>query len=264
MSKGLGDKLKAVEQVEAGRRANRSLPLMARLDGKAFHTLTKDMKRPFDAAFSQLMIETTKFLCSETHAKLAFTQSDEITLFWVNESEESEFLFGGKFQKLTSVLASMAGAFFSTKLVELWTKNRQRGEVPSLAFFDCRVWSVGTMNDVFENFLWRQQDATKNSISMAAHSFFGAKKLEGVPTETKKQLLRTVGFVWEDQPPFFKLGTFVGRVKKLVELTKERLEKMPARFRPMEPVVERKEWADLGVASLIDKETFERLLGLVC
>lgn len=225
----LGDRLKAVEQSEAGRRANRDWPLMARLDGRAFHTFTRGLARPYDTRLSDLMVDTTKYLVEQTHAKVGYTQSDEISLFWVNktEAEESAYMFDGKYQKLCSVLAGMASAYFTKEL-----EKRIPEKAHLLGIFDCRVWNVEDLGEVYLNYLWRQDDAIKNSISMAAQAHFSPKQLHGVGSEAKKQMLRDIGKPWEVEPDFFKWGSFVQRKTFQAELTAEQLEKIPERFRP--------------------------------
>lgn len=229
----LGDSLKRIEQIEAGRFADPNKPLMARLDGKAFHSFTRGLPRPYDARLSGLMIATTKYLVEQTHAKIGFSQSDEIQLCWWNTDPhvESCYMFGGKFQKLTSVLAGMASAFF-TREVSLYIPERAN----SVVVFDCRVWNVDSKKDVKLNYLWRQQDAIKNSISMAAQAHFSHQQLNCVGSEGKKQMLRDIGYAWEDEKQFFKMGTFVQRVNREVELTVDQLIKIPEKYRPVGPV----------------------------
>ena len=225
----IGDILKAQEQMEAGRRAVRDKPLMARLDGKAFHTFTRGLRRPYDPRLSELMIDTTKFLVEKTHAKLGYCQSDEISLFWHNEDPlaESSYMFDGKYQKLTSVLASMAAAYFNVELRERIPEKQDAYPV-----FDCRVWNVDDMNDVYLNFKWRQDDAIKNSISMKAQAHFSAKTLHGIGSEEKKEMLRAISCPWEKEPDFFRWGSFVKRVNKLVALQEEARMAIPSKYRP--------------------------------
>jgi len=230
----LGDRLKQQEQVEAGRRANHGIPLMARLDGRAFHTFTRGLPRPYDVRLSTLMIDTARFLVEETHARLGYTQSDEISLVWWNDDPEAEssYLFDGKIQKMTSVLAGMASAYFTRCLPE-----RIPEKANMLATFDCRVWNVPSKHEAFLNFLWRQDDAIKNSISMAAQAHFSHKRLHAVDSEAKKQLLRELGKPWENEPTFFKSGTFVRRELQLKPMTAEQLEKIPEKYRPTGPIM---------------------------
>lgn len=78
----LGDRCKRFEAAEAGRRAMPGIPLLARLDGRAFHTFTRGLNRPFDERFGRCMVETARTLVDNLHALVAYTQSDEITLIW--------------------------------------------------------------------------------------------------------------------------------------------------------------------------------------
>jgi tRNA(His) guanylyltransferase len=260
-SRARGDRLKAVEQVEAGRRADPTLPLMARLDGRSFSVFTRGLKRPFDERLSLLMVDTCRHLVGEMHAALGYTQSDEITLFWPvpaiakDTGKPGEFLFGGKFQKLTSTLAAVATAFFVTELPKRIPEKA--GTLPS---FDCRVWSV-TLEEAFESCVWRQDDAIKNSISMAAQACFPHAQLTGKGSEQKKALLREIGKPWESEPVFFQMGTFVRRESRLVELTAEQLEKIPEKHRPTE-AVQRSEVAALEVGYLPKSAIGRQLFGL--
>jgi|SRR5579859_902468 len=232
----LGDRLKAEEQKEAGRRLRHDLPIIARLDGKAFHTFTRGLERPYDTRLSQLMEDTTKYLVEKTHAKIGYTQSDEISLSWwqgdLSDGSESSYAFDAKIQKLCSVYAGMASGFFNRHL-----PARIPEKSDSIIAFDCRVWNVADVHEVFLNYLWRQDDAIKNSISMAAQARFSHKQLHGVDSEGKKQLLRSIGKPWEDEPLFFRMGTFVQRITKNIELTKDQLDKIPENYRPIGTVV---------------------------
>lgn len=230
MEASLGDRLKDIEQTEAGRRAVVGKPIMVRLDGRHFSLFTKGLKRPFDGRMSQLMIETTKYLLKETSALIGYTQSDEITLVYYET--EGQYLFGGKYQKLTSTLAAMASAFFNKKLPEYLPEK-----VDQIPTFDCRVWQVENMREAYLNFLWRQNDASKNSISMLAQSIFSHKELLGVNSEEKKRMCSEKGENWNSYPQYFKYGTFVKRVTREVYLTPEQFAVIPEKHRPIGPVI---------------------------
>ena len=232
-SDSLGDRMKLLEQQEAGRAAFRQLPLLARLDGRAFHSFCRGLQRPFDARLSDLMLDTTKFLVDEVQATVGYTQSDEISLCWVLEDDRQSFLFNGKFQKLTSVLAALATGFFNKQL-----SSRIPEKAHQLPVFDCRVWSVPNLLEAYHTFLWRQQDATKNAISMAAHTYFPHKSLQGVPgSQMQERLFTEKGINFNDYPAFFKRGTFVKRQQILKELTAAELAGIPEAHRPTGPVV---------------------------
>lgn len=244
MSDTLGDRLKQLEAVEAGRRAPKGLPLMARLDGRSFHTWTRGLRRPYDDALSSLMIKTTKQLVQETHATVGYTQSDEITLCWyVKADSPGEYMFDGKFQKLTSVLASIATAYFNLEGLKHFSLPR------SLATFDCRVWSVPDLRTAYLNFLWRELDATKNAISMAASTYYSPKQLHGKTGAERVEMLAQAGINFEDYPNFFKRGAYVRRVNVWKELTPEELFNIPEQFRPS-GLVQRSEVVELDLAPL--------------
>lgn len=258
----LGDRLKEQERAEAGRAASHELPLMARLDGRAFHTFTQGLKRPYDERLTSLMVDTTKYLVDRTHAVVGYTQSDEITLCWLPTTLEdsylvdpkSNYLFDGKYQKLTSVLASTATTYFVRHLAEAIPEKAH--ELPT---FDCRVWNVPDNRDAYLNFLWRQDDAIKNSISMAAQAEFSHRMLHGVNGPQKKEMLAEKGKLWDDHPGFFKWGTFVQRQVKEVFLTDEELDKINQKYRPTGPV-KRSIVVDLDLGPLRDVQEASKVL----
>src|SRR5437868_6317488 len=109
----LGDRCKRFEMAEAGRKAMPGLPVLARLDGRAFHTFTRGLLRPYDTRMTHCMVETTRFLIEQLEACIGYTQSDEITLAWYEPpGSTTAYPFDGRFQKLTSVLAGLASARF--------------------------------------------------------------------------------------------------------------------------------------------------------
>lgn len=73
-------------------------PILVRLDGKAFHTFTKGLQRPFDKRLSDLMVDTTKFLVEQSNATVGYTQSDEISLAIYTEDPNSEVYFGEEYR----------------------------------------------------------------------------------------------------------------------------------------------------------------------
>lgn len=205
----LGDRMKQWESVETSRKAMRGLPLLARLDGRSFHSYTRGLSRPYDNRLSTCMIETMKYLVQETNALTGYVQSDEISLLWdVDVASQSQFMFDGKFQKLTSVLAGMASAKFARLAGQFLPEKDDM-----LPVFDCRVWQVPNRAEAANTFLWRELDATKNAISMAAFSMFSDKELHGKNGSEKQEMMFALrGINFNDYPPFFKRGTYAKRV----------------------------------------------------
>lgn len=230
----LGDRMKSYEFPSTSRKAFKGQPLVVRLDGKSFHNFTKGLKRPYDERLSKLMVATTTALVDRFQAKVGYTQSDEISLVWNIECDSSaEFPFDGRFQKMESLLASYATAFFNKKLAEFLPEKED--ELPT---FDARAFVVPNLMEAYHALLWRQQDATKNAISMAAQSMFSHKQLQKKNgAEMQEMMWSTHGVNFNDYPAFFKRGTFVRRVKRERLLTQEELAKVPEAHRPTGPVV---------------------------
>ena len=239
-----GDRMKSYEAQESGRRFIPLLPVYARIDGRCFSRFTKGMERPYDIAMSRAMIDTTKFLVSETHALIGYAQSDEISLVWLQKQYDSEIFFSGKIQKTVSVLASMAAAAF-TRIC--YADKCLRSIAERLTpHFDCRAFQLPSKVEAANVFLWREQDATKNAISMAARSFYSHKELHGKTGPEMQEMLWQKGQNFNDYPAFFKRGTFVRRVVVQRELTAEERVRIPVKHQPPKgEVVIRAEIAEL-------------------
>lgn len=227
----MGDRHKAFEIREAGRRLMPGLPAIVRLDGRSFHSFTKNLGRPFDSRLSQAMVETTKFLVQESNASIGYTQSDEITLVFPNVDPTKQMLFDGKVQKICSVLASLASVKFNREVLSYIPEKAHL-----LPVFDARVYNYPTLELTAENLVWRESDATRNSLTMAAHAFYPANELHKAGYAQKHEMLFAKGVNWNDYPVFFKRGTYVRRELVMKELTAEELSLIPEKHRPAGPV----------------------------
>lgn len=222
MSDALGNRMKLYESTEAGRRLLPLLPVIARIDGRAFHSFTRGMRRPFDPDFTTAMVETTQHLVEETNACMGYTQSDEITLAWHSTDIKSQIWFDGRIHKMVSLLAAHATLHFYLAVSRLLPDYASR-----LPTFDARVWSVPTRTEGANAFLWREWDATKNSISMAASTYYSDSELHGLDGSAKQQLLFRKGVNWNDYPACFKRGTYIQRRPVLHRFTAEELMNLP-------------------------------------
>lgn len=228
-SQDFGDRMKFYEQAEAGRKAMPMLPVLVRLDGKGFSKYTKGLERPYDQRLSDIMVEVTRTIVEDTCACVGYTQSDEISLVYYSDDRESQVFFDGKLQKMCSVLASMATAKFN---------ELAKAKFPDkpLAFFDCRVWTVPNLAEAANTFLWRELDASKNSISMAARHYYSHNELNNKNGAEMQEMLFQKGVNWNDYPSFFKRGTFIQRRKRLRTMSEAELSDIPEKFRPTAPV----------------------------
>ena len=219
-----GDRMKMYENQTCGVKMLPRIPVIARLDGKGFSKFTKGLKRPYDERLSNLMVETVKYLVKETNANCGYTQSDEITLMWYTDKIESSIYFDGRLFKMISDLASMCSVFFNKELPKYLPEKSDK-----MPRFDCRVYNVPTLDEAVNSFLWREQDATKNSISMAAQSVYSHSELMNKNGSDKQEMLFEKGINWNDYPSFFKRGTYVQRKRVLTPFTPEEIEKLPAK-----------------------------------
>lgn len=232
----LGDRMKMYETPSTSRKAFKGQPLIARLDGRSFHTFCKGLKRPYDERLSTLMQDTMRFLIDRFQPRVGYVQSDEITLMWHCPVEGTlEFPFDGRFQKLDSLLAAAASVYFTMQLPIVLPEK-----AGLMASFDCRSFVVPTRQEAYHAFLWRQQDATKNAISMAAQSMFSHKSLQGLHgPEMQEKMWAERGVNFNDYPAFFKRGTFGRRVKIMRDMTQEDCERIPSEFWPKSGQIER-------------------------
>lgn len=218
----LSDRMKLYEEIETKRMFLPRLPVIARLDGRSFHSLTRGLDRPYDKRLSNMMIELTKFLVGESCATIGYTQSDEISLVFYSSDVDSQIFFAGKPYKMISVLAAMA----STKFNALLSKSIA-AKAHITALFDCRVWSVPTQEEAVNVLVWREQDATRNSISMAAQTYYSHQRLDKKNTDEMQEMLFQKGVNWNDYPAFFKRGVYVQRAKISRKFTCDELNKLP-------------------------------------
>ncbi len=175
----------------------RRMPVIMRLDGKAFHTLTKGCDKPFDERLQNCMVNTAKFLCSEIQgAKCAYIQSDEISLLLTDfDTLQTDAWFDYNIQKMCSVAAGYA----SIKFTLLWGK---------VGVFDCRVFNM-PREEVCNYFIWRQKDWERNSMQMLSQVYFSHTQLHKKNTSDMHEMLYTKGVNWSKLDTKWKNGVIV-------------------------------------------------------
>lgn len=201
-----------------------TLPVIIRFDGNNFGNWVKGLEKPFDKKLSQLMIETTEMLVKETNAVVGYTQSDEITLILYSSDRKKSIYNDGKKQKILSKLTGKCTPFFNERRKTLLPKHNK------IANFDCRIYQVPSLYDATLQLLWRENDATRNSISMLAQHYFSHERLNKVNTsEMQDMLMLEKGLNWNDLEVKYKRGTYIKRVVTSKPFTKEELDKLPPR-----------------------------------
>lgn len=219
----LGDRMKSYENITRTYLPGR-MPIIIRIDGKAFHTFTKGFKKPFDDILMRAMEETAAVLCRDIEGvKVAYTQSDEISLLITNnDTWETQPWFGNNIQKMASVAASIATLAFNrafwhevnmlnndylntegTERLNVYCRAVEKG-----ATFDARVF-VLPADEVCNYFIWRQQDAIRNSIQSMGQAHFSHKELMNKSCENIKQMLVEKNLKWESIPVSCQRGICV-------------------------------------------------------
>jgi tRNA(His) 5'-end guanylyltransferase len=205
----LGDRMKDYEACSQSTLLRRT-PVIIRVDGKAFHTFTKQFdtsKDPFNDIMHNAMTRTAQAMMQfMQNAQIAYTQSDEISILlrdW--DKHETQQWFGGKLQKVVSVSAAMATGYFNFFL-EDYQDAHYVGAVP---LFDSRAFQL-PKEEVANYFIWRQQDATRNSVQMLGRHYFSHKEMNGKNVSEIQDMLMTQHNVnWNDIDTWKKRGTCV-------------------------------------------------------
>ena len=223
----LGDRMKENYENRSKTYLTRRTPVIIRIDGKAFHTFTRGMKKPYDEIFHNTMNATMKYLCENIQGcKLGYTQSDEITLLLTDyDTLTTSAWFDYNVQKICSVSASMATMAFNRFLayeyeeLNRWVSecdNHTREDEEYMytvydkmvkgAMFDSRCFNIPE-SEITNCFIWRQQDATRNAIQMLGQCNFSHKELQNKScNDIQDMLMVQKGINFNDMPTEFKRG----------------------------------------------------------
>lgn len=225
MKDPLGDRMKDFYEDRTRYKLARRTNTIIRIDGKAFHTYTKGLQRPFDQGLMEDMNKTTEYLCQNIQgAKFGYVQSDEISILITDYDDiTTHAWFDGNLQKMASIAASLATAKFNQLRMarSTWEGSDIAGSLDQdgienfkLAMFDARVFQIPYQEEVINYFIWRQQDATRNSISSVAQSLYSAKELHGKKTSDMQEMIFQKGINWNDYSPREKRGSVIRKVEK--------------------------------------------------
>ena len=222
----LGDRMKGNYENRSKTYLVRRMPVIIRLDGKAFHTFTRGFNKPFDEVMMQTMQQTTLKLCQEIQGCVfGYTQSDEITLVLVDYNDiNTDAWFDYSVQKMCSVASSMCTLYFNKifaemvdvfiansdvtpeeeKLERVYNKAIEKG-----AMFDARVFNI-PREELINCVLWRIKDSVRNSVSSLAQAYFSHKELHGKnSSQMQDMLMEKFGINWNDLTIPEKRGTAV-------------------------------------------------------
>ena len=217
----------------------RRMPVLIRIDGRAFHTFTKGFNKPFDDILINAMKETTKYLCENVqNCVLGYTQSDEISLLLVDYKElDTQPWFDNRIQKIVSNTAALATDKFKEAFINNiekfgcenipdwdmggtneWLTDQQAQDLNYIQTlcnaienkykgFDARCWNI-PKDEVTNYFFWRQQDCIRNSIQMVGQANFSHKELQNKScNQIQDMLMERKGINWNDLPIYQKRGS---------------------------------------------------------
>ena len=220
----LGDRMKNNYENITRYYLTRRMPVIIRLDGRSFHTFTRGFKKPFDDILVKTMQDTMKHLCENTQGcVLGYTQSDEISLVLTDYAElTTDAWFGNNLQKMCSVSASMAtmafNKYFRTMIEDYCEydptasfeqRNKYIDAYDKGAMFDSRVFNI-PKEEITNYFIWRQNDATRNSIQGLAQANFSQKQIHSLNnSQLQDKLHEEKGINWNDCKTVEKRGSCV-------------------------------------------------------
>jgi tRNA(His) guanylyltransferase len=216
----LGDRLKGEFESATRLLLPRKTHTIIRLDGKAFHSYTRGLPRPFDEGLHADLVDAATFLCEQvTGAKLAYVQSDEVSLLVTDLAKPgTEPWYGGNVQKIASVTASILTAKFNELRYSRELVN-DREPPKQLALFDSRVFTIPSVDDVTSYFIWRYLDAWRNALSSLASVHFSPRELHGKSLTDRREMLLLKGVDARALDPRFKCGSIVEPITRQTTVT---------------------------------------------
>jgi tRNA(His) 5'-end guanylyltransferase len=216
MMDSLGDRMKVYEAT--GQRALiQKLPVVVRVDGRAFHTFTRDADKPYDDGIIRLMLDSAKYVADGMqNFIMGYVQSDEASFMMNNDATiESQPWFNNNQQKIVSITASRMTARFNDRYAKMFATYET-----AMCEFDSRAFNLPE-HEIPNYFYWRYKDWIRNSLSMFARSFFSQKQLEGKNREDVHEMLHNIGHNWiSETTEQQRNGTFLlSRQGKIAEFS---------------------------------------------
>ena len=206
----IGERMKSYEIHD---KLIRGIPTIMRLDGKSFHSYTRNFNRPFDDTLYNAMINGAMNILKHAQGcKCAYIQSDEVSILftdWAYNDDgtinrNAEPWLDYRKDRMNSISASyMVEGFY----LSLMYNNKSSKNFP---LFDCRVHNY-PLHEVCNYFIWRQKDWERNSLQMLARTYYSHKELENKKKNDIHELLYEKCINWADLDDRWKNGTFISK-----------------------------------------------------
>lgn len=203
----LGDRMKENYENRGRHMLVRRMPVIIRVDGRAFHTFTRGFNRPFDHKIINAMVDGARAVCEEAQGcKLAYIQSDEASFLLTDYDDlATDAWFGYVKSKVETIAASVMTAAFNVCLGPMMDHFLPR------AHFDARSFNI-PREEVANYFLWRARDWERNSLAMYCGSFFSHKQMHEKGKADKHEMLHGIGKNWAtDLSPTERNGTWLAK-----------------------------------------------------
>jgi tRNA(His) 5'-end guanylyltransferase len=228
----LGEKVKMYETKFTGQKIDPSLPFVIRLDGHCFSRFTQGLKKPYDYNLYQAFVNTTMYLMKEFQATTAYTHSDEISLLFYPQKTRNDVgwrepLFGGRIQKMITIVCGMCTMFFNKELFNIFSDKKEdyadkeptfNRMINSQSYFDARIFQLPNDVEMFSYIYWRSQvDCKKNHVYGLARKHFTKGELHKKSTNERVAMLAEKDIIWDNEPACFRRGSFFKKVARDTE-----------------------------------------------
>ena len=236
-----------------------------RIDGKAFHTYTKNLKKPFDEGLVDDFDNSVKTILPELQgAQFAYVQSDEASILLTDFSTPNACAwFDGNIQKIVSVAASLMTMQFNgfrvTREMKEWFNTRGERNI-KLAAFDARVFTIPDWIEVYNYFVWRNQDAARNSVQMVARSLYSHKECNNKSCAELQEMIYQKGINWANYNEGLKNGRLIIKEKYYAPDTSKLAKDIKAQTDTIKPVVERSRWSIVPAYIFTQRPSFLQAL----
>lgn len=195
----IGDRMKGNYELRHRHYLTRRTPVIVRVDGKAFHTFTRGLNKPFDDMLICSMVRAAQRCVSEMQGcQFAYIQSDEASFLL---TDYATFQTSGWFDYCQNKIESVTASIYTAEFNRHCTLSCD-------AYFDARAFNL-PREEVANYFVWRMKDWHRNSLAMLCQSHFSHRQLHGKSRAEQHELLHSIGINWADLAPVYKNGTWV-------------------------------------------------------
>lgn len=238
--------------------AKRENIVVVRCDGIGFSKWTKSFKNPFNKSFKDAMAYTTKKVFNRLGAKLAYSASDEITFFLINDGDNAEHYGGGRYSKIVSHAAAFATAAFNEAIKTFIPEKDGESQA-----FDARAWEVDSIDKAALCLLARQRSCVRNSVFMLARSNYSHNSIQNLTVGDLLQKMGNDNIIWEDLPSWAKRGFFVLKKKEMMKVSEDSINTLPEKHhlrKDPNAIIVRSEISEVDSTSYISNANCIRII----